>query len=149
MAAASKAVERLRDCHEGSIPSPSAGLNVPLAERQRCQASNLARRVRFPQGTLERKPFRGRRCWYAMPGFEPGGRRFDSYPRNLGRTLGGECVSQEQPIAGSSNGRIGRSERLDVGSTPAPAALSEKEVIRLNEEPVLNTGVPIASGLWV
>ena len=25
---------------------------VPLAERQRCQASNLARRVRLPQGTL-------------------------------------------------------------------------------------------------
>ena len=27
-------------------------LVVPLAERQRCQISNLARRVRFPQGTL-------------------------------------------------------------------------------------------------
>ncbi len=35
---------------EGSTPSPSA--YVPLAERQRRQPSKLARRVRFPQGTL-------------------------------------------------------------------------------------------------
>ena len=35
----------------GSIPA-AAAVNVPLAERQRCQASNLARRVRFPPGTL-------------------------------------------------------------------------------------------------
>ena len=37
---------------EGSTPSPSASQHVPLAERQRFQASNLARRVRLPQGTL-------------------------------------------------------------------------------------------------
>ena len=40
---------------------------VPLAEWQRCQASNLARRVRFPQGTLiDRGSANGR-----LPGFEP------------------------------------------------------------------------------
>ena len=37
---------------EGSTPSPSADNHVLLAERQRLQASNLARRVRLPQGTL-------------------------------------------------------------------------------------------------
>ena len=37
-------------------------LYVPLAERQRCQSSKLARRVRFPQGTLA-EMIRGRRCW--------------------------------------------------------------------------------------
>ena len=36
---------------EGSTPSPSASC-VPLAERQRCRASNPVGRVRFPQGTL-------------------------------------------------------------------------------------------------
>ena len=46
----SKAVER--QSLEGSTPSPSADNGVPLAERQRLQASKLARRVRFPQGTL-------------------------------------------------------------------------------------------------
>ena len=50
MAAASKAVER--QSLEGSTPSPSADNGVLLAERQRFQASNLARRVRFPQSTL-------------------------------------------------------------------------------------------------
>ena len=35
---------------ESSILSPSAF--VPLADRQRHQPSKLARRVRFPQGTL-------------------------------------------------------------------------------------------------
>jgi hypothetical protein len=45
---------RARERLEGSTPSPSASRqdDVPLAERQRLQASNLARRVRFPQGTL-------------------------------------------------------------------------------------------------
>ena len=37
---------------ESSTLSPSAYNNVLLAERQRLQASNLARRVRFPQSTL-------------------------------------------------------------------------------------------------
>lgn len=37
---------------ESSTLSPSADDNVLLAERQRCQASNLARRVRLSQGTL-------------------------------------------------------------------------------------------------
>ena len=37
---------------EGSTPSLSAFMNVPLADRQRLQPSKLARRVRFPQGTL-------------------------------------------------------------------------------------------------
>ena len=37
---------------EGSTPSPSASIHVSLAERQRLQASNLARRVRLPQDTL-------------------------------------------------------------------------------------------------
>jgi hypothetical protein len=39
----------------GSTPAPSASseTKVPLAERQRFQASNLARWVRLPQGTLE------------------------------------------------------------------------------------------------
>ena len=50
MAAASKAVER--NSLEGSTPSLSALINVPLADRQRLQPSKLARRVRFPQGTL-------------------------------------------------------------------------------------------------
>ena len=37
----------------GSSPTASAKDNiVPLAERQRCQASTLVRRVRLPQGTL-------------------------------------------------------------------------------------------------
>src|SRR4029078_11021528 len=36
---------------------------VPLAERQRCQASNLARRVRFPQGTLGDRLKRERRAF--------------------------------------------------------------------------------------
>jgi hypothetical protein len=38
---------------EGSTPSPSAENNVLLAERQRLQASNLARRVRLSQSTLQ------------------------------------------------------------------------------------------------
>jgi hypothetical protein len=45
-------------------------LPVPLAERQRCQPSKLARRVRLPQGTLEndaRGSASGR-----LPGLEPG-----------------------------------------------------------------------------
>ena len=38
----------------GSSPTASADDNsVPLAERQRFQASNLVRRVRLPQGTLD------------------------------------------------------------------------------------------------
>ena len=36
-------------------------------------------------------------------------------------------------FAGSSNGRTGRSERLDVGSIPTPAA--QTEVIRLEARP--------------
>ena len=42
----------------GSTPSPSAEHQVLLAERQRLQASNLARRVRFPQSTLSSAPRR-------------------------------------------------------------------------------------------
>ena len=37
---------------EGSTPSLSALVHVPLADRLRLQPSKLARRVRFPQGTL-------------------------------------------------------------------------------------------------
>ena len=67
-------------------------------------------------------------------------------------------MSAEETDAGSFNGRTGRSERLDVGSIPAPAASvwaghsvtrsgrsrrsrpTQTEVIRLDEEPVLKTG---------
>ncbi len=45
-------------------------LAVPLAERQRCQSSTLARRVRLPQGTLERNS-RGSASG-RPPGLEPG-----------------------------------------------------------------------------
>jgi hypothetical protein len=66
----------------GSIPSAGADGLVPLAERQRCQPSKLARRVRFPQGTLTTTD-PGSSLLVVMPGFEPGVRRFDSYPRNF------------------------------------------------------------------
>ena len=49
-------------------------LDVPLADRQRCQPSKLARRVRLPQGTLERDDrgsANGR-----PPGFKLGGGGF-------------------------------------------------------------------------
>ena len=67
-------------------------------------------------------------------------------------------MSAEETDAGSFNGRTGRSERLDVGSIPAPAASvwaghsvtrsgrsrrsrpTQTEVIRLDEELVLKTG---------
>ena len=66
-----------------------------------------------------------------------------------------QCLD-EQRDAGSSNGRMRRSERLHVGSIPASAA-SPAEVIRPDEEPVLKTGggqqplvgsSPTASALW-
>ncbi len=66
-----------------STPAPSALRLVPLAERQRFQASNLARRVRLPQGTLEMTHDPGSSLLVVMPDFESGVRRFDSYPRNL------------------------------------------------------------------
>ena len=56
---------------------------MPLAERQRLQASNLARRVRLPQGALEMMHDPGSSLLVVMPDFESGVRRFDSYPRNL------------------------------------------------------------------
>ena len=78
MAAASKAVER--EEHLDGFESLSFRLtNVLLAERQRLQASNLARRVRLPQGTLTDA---GSSLLVVMPGFEPGVRRFDSCPRS-------------------------------------------------------------------
>jgi hypothetical protein len=39
-----------------------------------------------------------------------------------------------------SKGKMRRSERLDVGSTPTRAAWKVTEVIRLDEEPVPKTG---------
>jgi hypothetical protein len=79
---------------------------VPLAERQRFQASNLARRVRLPQGTLknrvgssaaERLPVKRQRVGSSPTrpshiagcllvdrrGFEPRRRGFDSCTRNF------------------------------------------------------------------
>ena len=50
MAPASKAVER--QALRVRLPLLPLDNNVLLAERQRLQASNLARRVRLPQGTL-------------------------------------------------------------------------------------------------
>ena len=117
MAAVSKTVEHQK-CLEGSTPSPSALMIVPLAERQRRQPSKLERRVRFPQGTLssmlgdrltvgrlalnqamevrfhlpelrgasavlidDTAP--GQLLLVVTPGSEPGGRWFDSNPRNF------------------------------------------------------------------
>ncbi len=113
-----------------STLSPSAF--VPLAERQRCRASNPARRVRLPQGTLafDRGSASGR-----PSGFEPGDGGSTPPPRTPPRP----CVSPRKTDAGSSNGRMRRSERRHVGSSPAPAA-SQTEVIRPDEEPVLKTG---------
>ncbi len=58
---------------EGSTPSPSASatinINVLLAERQMLQASNLARRVRFPQGTLMDFGTKGGQGDQRKPGF--------------------------------------------------------------------------------
>jgi hypothetical protein len=48
-------------------------------------------------------------------------------------------VSSGRTDAESSNGRMRRSERRHVGSSPASAA-SPTEVIRPDEEPVLKTG---------
>ncbi len=70
---------------EGSTPSLSASQHVPLADRQRHQPSKLARRVRFPQGALH---IPGSSLLVVMPGFEPGVRRFDSYPRNSDNDAG-------------------------------------------------------------
>lgn len=92
----------------GSSPTTSAyrKQHVPLAERQRCQASNLARRVRLPQGTLqtrvgssaaERLPVKRQRVGSSPTrpshiagcllvdrrGFEPRRRGFDSCTRNF------------------------------------------------------------------
>jgi hypothetical protein len=53
------------------------------------------------------------------PGFEPGCGGSNPSPRTFTQTI----------TAGSSNGRMGRSERLDVGSTPTPA-VQAMEVIR-------------------
>ena len=52
---------------------------MPLAERQRFQASNLARRVRLPQGTL----FIAGCLLVDRRGFEPRRRGFDSCTRNF------------------------------------------------------------------
>ena len=79
-----------------------------MAERQRCQPSKLARRVRFPQGTLSSFFTRGSANG-RLPGFEPGDAGSSPAPRTF------------DDDAGSSNGRTGRSERPDVGSIPAPA----------------------------
>ena len=78
MAPHSKRDELTQPC--GFNSRSSALRLVPLAERQRFQASNLARRVRFPQGTLTDP---GSSLLVVMPDFESGVRRFDSYPRNL------------------------------------------------------------------
>ena len=67
--------------------------NVLLAERQRLQASNLARRVRLPQGTLGDP---GSSLLVVMPGFEPGVRRFDSCPRSFVRTMHAHDVSSDR-----------------------------------------------------
>lgn len=50
MATASKAAEQ--QCLEGSTPSLSADMHVPLAERQGGSLPNCLRWVQFPQGTL-------------------------------------------------------------------------------------------------
>lgn len=52
MTAASKAVERDKRLDGFDSLTFRCKQNVSLAERQRLQASNLARRVRLPQGTL-------------------------------------------------------------------------------------------------
>ena len=52
MAAASKAVEREQRLDEFDSLTFRSKQHLLLAERQRLQASNLARRVRLPQGTL-------------------------------------------------------------------------------------------------
>ena len=101
----------------GSTPSPSA-LSVPLAERQRRQPSKLERRVRFSQGTLmigdrltvghlalnqaamvrihlpelqrnQSITAPGQLLLVVTPGSEPGGRWFDSNPRNFFVLCGG------------------------------------------------------------
>ena len=69
-----------RGSRSRSVRLPLLPLCVPLTERPRCQSSKLVRRVRLPQGTLMHIP--GSSLLVVMPGFEPGVRRFDSYPRN-------------------------------------------------------------------
>ena len=64
---------------EGSTPSPSAFVVVPLAERQRRQPSKLGRRVQLPQGTL-RESDRGSASG-RLPGFEPGDEGSNPSPR--------------------------------------------------------------------
>ena len=70
-------------------------------------------------------------------GFEPG----DGGSTPPPRTRLKPCVSQGKADAGSSNGRMRRSERRHVGSSPAPAAW---EAIRTAEEPAWKAG----GGIW-
>lgn len=82
---------------------PDGKQQVPLAERQRFQASNLARRVRLPRGTLG-----------------------DGESRRHGVGENSVSLSPVLPVsppqtAGSFNGRTRRSERRNAGSSPAPA----------------------------
>jgi hypothetical protein len=166
-AAASKAVER--QALGVRLPLLPLKQHVLLAERQRFQSSKLARRVRLPQGTLGiwvgssaaeqvlvkfqragSSPARpsdyhipGSSLLVVMPGFEPGVRRFDSYPRNF---------------ANPNDERVSLIERNDAeqlllvvtpGSEPGGRWFDSNfrslvgqrtEVIRLDEEPVLKTG---------
>ena len=89
---------------------------------------NLARRVRFPQGTL--------------------GDRLTAGCRALNPVMQVQVLLPEplQLMRGRLTGRTGRSERSGVGSIPAPAT-NKPEVIRPDEEPVSKTGA--VTPLWV
>lgn len=108
---------------------PLLPLRVPLTERQWFQSSKLARWVRFPQGTLLiRVNIPGSSLLVVMVAAATV-RRFDSYPRNYQPNTHATKACERRAVAreehsnaGSSNGRTGRSERLDVGSIPTPAA---------------------------
>ena len=124
MAAASKAVER-RARLVSSTLTPSAF--VSLAERQRLRASNPARRVRLPQGTLSMQAsISGSSLLVVMPGFELGVRRFDSYPRN----------SREQLLRGRLTAGRGALNALVLVRFQLPQLT---EAIRLDEDAVLKT----------
>ena len=105
-------------------------LRAPLADRLRLQPSKLAKRVRLPQGALERD--RGSASG-RLPGLEPGD---------------GGSTPPPRTDAESSNGRMRRSERLHVGSIPASAAWEmTKDEIEMTKE-IRSTNVEYGTSQW-
>ena len=105
---------------ESSTLSPSAF--VPLADRQRHQPSKLARRVRFPQGTLTMTMIGDR----LVVGFLALNQETEVRPLLPELATRPQCLDDERD-AESSNGRMRRSERLHVGSIPASAASDTRQ----------------------